>query len=169
MCSVVQYSQTMNPICTFCTSQNQAYSQITASLCHRLQYTLGQHFYISLPRGQRIGGISVPCDLSASNRARIFKPLGIPRIASKEPIPPGCVAWWNWYDNPTPTRFLAPIDCSKIPAQYSTHGQGNQFRMAYWKMDTGIYMVRQNTYGFLLKDLWQNRKTTLSFASYWVL
>jgi hypothetical protein len=22
------------------------------------------------------------------------------------------------YDNPIPTRFLAPIDCSKIPAQY---------------------------------------------------
>ncbi len=23
----------------------------------------------------------------------------------------------GWYDNPIPTRFLAPIDCSKIPAQ----------------------------------------------------
>jgi hypothetical protein len=22
----------------------------------------------------------------------------------------------GWYDNPTPTRFLAPIDCLKIPA-----------------------------------------------------
>jgi hypothetical protein len=46
VCSVVQYSQTMNSLCTFCTSQNQAYSQITASFCHHL--TLGQHFYISL-------------------------------------------------------------------------------------------------------------------------
>jgi hypothetical protein len=29
------------------------------------------------------------------------------------------------YDNPSPTRFLAPIDCYKIPAQYKTnHGRG---------------------------------------------
>jgi hypothetical protein len=24
----------------------------------------------------------------------------------------------GWCDNPIPTQFLAPIDCSKIPAQY---------------------------------------------------
>jgi hypothetical protein len=24
------------------------------------------------------------------------------------------------YDNPIPTRFLAPIDCLKIPAQYDS-------------------------------------------------
>jgi hypothetical protein len=26
------------------------------------------------------------------------------------------------YDNPIPTRFLAPLDCSKIPAQNATEG-----------------------------------------------
>ncbi len=29
-----------------------------------------------------------------TSRAQIFKPLMSPRIDSKEPIPPGCVAWW---------------------------------------------------------------------------
>jgi hypothetical protein len=47
----------------------------------------------------------------------MFKLLRSPRIYSKEPIPPGCVAWLaGQYDNPIPTRFLAPIDCLKIPA-----------------------------------------------------
>jgi hypothetical protein len=47
-------------------------------------------------------------------RARIFKK----RIDSNEPIPPGCVvcSLAGRYDNPIPTRFLAPIDCLKIPA-----------------------------------------------------
>jgi hypothetical protein len=49
-------------------------------------------------------------------RARIFKLLRSPRIDSTEPIPPGCVPWRAAYDNLIPTRFLAPIDCLKIPA-----------------------------------------------------
>ncbi len=36
------------------------------------------------------------------SRARIFKLLSSPRIDSKEPIPPGCVAWWAG----TTTLFL---------------------------------------------------------------
>ncbi len=50
--------------------------------------------------------------------ARIFKLLRSPRIDSKEPIPPGCVlcSLAGRYYNPIPTRFLAPIDCLKIPA-----------------------------------------------------
>ncbi len=47
--------------------------------------------------------------------ARIVKLLRSPRIDSKEPIPPGCVAW-RTCDNPIPTRFLAPIDCLTLPA-----------------------------------------------------
>ncbi len=51
--------------------------------------------------------------------ARIFKLLRNPRIDSKEPIPPGCVDWGNWYDNPILARSLAPIDCLKIPALFT--------------------------------------------------
>ncbi len=67
----------------------------------------------------------------------IFKLLRSPGIDFKESIPPAYVAWagifkllWSpgidsaslcslagRYDNPIPTRFLAPKDCSKIPAQ----------------------------------------------------
>jgi hypothetical protein len=45
------------------------------------------------------------------NRARIWKRLRSPGIDSKESVFAGR------YDNPILTRFLAPIDCSKIPAQ----------------------------------------------------
>ncbi len=44
----------------------------------------------------------------------IFKLLWSPGIDSKESIPPAYVAWRD--DNPSITRFLASIDCSKIPA-----------------------------------------------------
>jgi hypothetical protein len=64
---------------------------------------------------------------------KLLRSLG---IDSKESIPPAYVAWRagtttlfllgidpaslcsmaGRYDNPIPTRFLAPIDCSKIPA-----------------------------------------------------
>ncbi len=43
------------------------------------------------------------------------------------------------YDNPIPTRFLAPIDCSKIPAQLSLHDSlirrmcGN-LQIFWWRM-----------------------------------
>jgi hypothetical protein len=46
-----------------------------------------------------------------------FKLLRSPRIDSKESIPPDYVAG---YDNHIPIRFLATIDCSKIPAQICT-------------------------------------------------
>jgi hypothetical protein len=47
-------------------------------------------------------------------RGGIFKLLRSSRIDSKVPILPGCV---GRYDNPILTRFLAPTDCLKIPAQ----------------------------------------------------
>jgi hypothetical protein len=46
-----------------------------------------------------------------------FKTFKEPRIDTKEPIPPGCVAWRAGTTNPIPTRFLALIDCFKIQAQ----------------------------------------------------
>jgi hypothetical protein len=48
----------------------------------------------------------------------LFKLLRSPRIDSKEPITVGRVALTGRYDNPVPTRFLAPIGCLKIPAQF---------------------------------------------------
>jgi hypothetical protein len=52
------------------------------------------------------------------NRARIFKRLWSPGIDSKECIPLACVAWRaGTITLFLPTRFLAPIDCLKIPAQ----------------------------------------------------
>jgi hypothetical protein len=68
--------------------------------------------------------------LSANDyRAQIFKLLRSPRIGSKEPIPPGCecvACMAGRYDKPySYTRFLAPIDCLKIPAQLYTGAQIN--------------------------------------------
>ncbi len=46
-----------------------------------------------------------------------FKLSRSPGIDSKESKPPAYLAWRAvLYGNPIPTRFLAPIDCSKIPA-----------------------------------------------------
>jgi hypothetical protein len=42
-----------------------------------------------------------------------------PKVDSKEPIPPGCVALRAGTTNTIPTRFLTTIDCLKIPAQLS--------------------------------------------------
>ncbi len=46
----------------------------------------------------------------------IFKLLRNLGIDSKESIPPTYVAWRAGATTLFPTRFLAPIDCSKIPA-----------------------------------------------------
>jgi hypothetical protein len=46
--------------------------------------------------------------------ARIVKLIKAPRIDFKESIPPASVALAGRYDNPIPTRFLAPIECSKF-------------------------------------------------------
>jgi hypothetical protein len=52
-------------------------------------------------------------------RARIFKRLWSPGIdPRKEFRQPMCLA--GRYDNPIPTRFLAPLDCLKLPAQYDS-------------------------------------------------
>ncbi len=49
----------------------------------------------------------VTCMLK-NTRVRIFKLLRSPRIESKEPIQPGCVALpAGIYDNPIPTQFLS--------------------------------------------------------------
>ncbi len=50
------------------------------------------------------------------SRYGIFKLLRGQRVSSKESIPPAYVATAGQYDNPIPTQFLAPIDCSKMPA-----------------------------------------------------
>jgi hypothetical protein len=55
-----------------------------------------------------------------STRARICKTLRSLGIYSKELIPPAYVAWRPGTTNPIPTRFLAPIDCSKIPALHAS-------------------------------------------------
>jgi hypothetical protein len=52
------------------------------------------------------------------NRAGIFKLLRSPGIDSMEYLPPAYVcSLAGRYGNPIPSRFLAPIDRSKIPAQ----------------------------------------------------
>jgi hypothetical protein len=71
--------------------------------------------------------------------ADILNPLRSTEMDSKESIPPAYAAWRagtttlfllgfqppycskipalvGWYDNPIPALFLAPKDCSKIPA-----------------------------------------------------
>ncbi len=69
-------------------------------------------------------------------RAQIFKLLRSTRIDSKESIPPSYVSWRAVTANPVPTRFLAPTDCLKIPAQFcwpyglSTWPRGR--RMVKW-------------------------------------
>ncbi len=56
--------------------------------------------------------------------AGVFGLLRSPEIDSKGPIPPGCVAWWAGMKTLFlfPTRFLAPIDCLKIPALFAPLG-----------------------------------------------
>ncbi len=51
--------------------------------------------------------------------ARSFKPLRIPGINSKELIPPAYVACNGPVRQPIPTRFLAIMDCLKLPALFS--------------------------------------------------
>jgi hypothetical protein len=63
-------------------------------------------------------------------RDGIFKLLRSPGIESEEPIPPAYVAPAGRYDNPVPTRFLTPIDCSKILAQQQEKRAGEGERGA---------------------------------------
>jgi hypothetical protein len=56
-------------------------------------------------------------DRSKTNRGRIFTTLWNPGIDSKELIPP-VYALLGLYNDPIPARFLAPLDCSKVPAPY---------------------------------------------------
>ncbi len=51
------------------------------------------------------------------SRTRNFKHLRSPNIVPRDKIPLCSQA--GRYDNPIPTRFLALIDCLKIPAQMS--------------------------------------------------
>ncbi len=50
-------------------------------------------------------------------RARILKLLRSPGIDSKASIPPAYVAWRASTRSPIPTRFLATVDCLKLPTQ----------------------------------------------------
>jgi hypothetical protein len=63
-----------------------------------------------------LGLISVGSFFSFS-RARIYKFLRSPRVDSKEPIPSAYVAWRAGTTTPICSRFLAPTDSLKIPAQ----------------------------------------------------
>jgi hypothetical protein len=63
-----------------------------------------------------------------SFRDGIFKLLRIPGIDSASPC-----SLAGRYNNPIPTRFLAPIDCSKIPTQTSkTGGDFNLLKGGYF-------------------------------------
>ncbi len=53
--------------------------------------------------------------IAGKSRARIFKLLRSPKIDPKELISAMLCSQAGQYDNPIPTRFLAPIDCLKIP------------------------------------------------------
>ncbi len=63
------------------------------------------------------------CNLAIyiENRARILKCLRSTGFDSKDSILPAYVAWLPRNDNPIPTRFLAPIDCLKIPAVHQLY------------------------------------------------
>ncbi len=63
-------------------------------------------------------------------RARIFKRLWSPGIDFKEWIPPVYSSLAGRYDNPIPTRFLAPIYCLKIPVLGSHDTFTSAFRSA---------------------------------------
>ncbi len=59
--------------------------------------------------------VGTPYRKALESRVRIFKRLWSPGIDSKESIPPAYEARRAGTNNPIPTRFLAPIDCLKIP------------------------------------------------------
>jgi hypothetical protein len=48
----------------------------------------------------------------------------------------------GWYDNPIPTRFLAPIDCSKIPAQLYTSNDSPHPRFVSFSLIYRLYCSR---------------------------
>ncbi len=80
--------------------------------------------------------------------ARIFKYIRNPWIDSKESIPPAYVAC---YDNPIPTRFLAPIDCLKIPALYT--------KQTTWPVCTGRYLKKlDNMYIYAVESSFYENK-----------
>jgi hypothetical protein len=60
-------------------------------------------------------------------RDGIFKHVKSPGIDSKEIDAAGLCSLAGRYDNPILTRFLAPIDCLKIPAQGSQLGPETEF------------------------------------------
>ncbi len=82
--------------------------------CHqKVKITDGPEIYSQRPNffaGLRRGG-----SFKIASWARISKLSRSPEIDSKESIPPAYVAMAGPYDNRMPTRFLAPIDCLKIP------------------------------------------------------
>jgi hypothetical protein len=58
-----------------------------------------------------------------------------PRIDSKEPISKA-VSLAGRYHYPIPTRFLAPVDCLKIPAQVTDGGCGGRGMYKYDETNT---------------------------------
>jgi hypothetical protein len=87
--------------------------------------------------------------LSISNappRASIFKRLWSPGIDSKGSIPPAYVA--GRY-NPIPTRFLAPIDCLKIPALDSLFKTNRKWICVEYKMAGLVKWQKENLHATL--------------------
>jgi hypothetical protein len=64
-----------------------------------------------------------------AHQSPICKSLRSLGIYSKELIPPAYVAWRPGTTNPIPTRFLAPIDCYKIPALHTERSSSLLFNV----------------------------------------
>ncbi len=73
---------------------------------------------VSCPSGPLVLGLWAVLDSSVlhQSRARIFKTFMEPRNRSQWMNSTSLCSLAGRYDNPIPTRFLAPIDCLKIPA-----------------------------------------------------
>ncbi len=101
------------------------------------------YIYIYVLDGKK--NILVNVTIVGSNEAwaRSFKLVRNPRLDSKESIPPACVASWGRYDNPIPTRFLASIDCLKIPALLVTCNV--TVLVSYWSRTKppGLWLVAE--------------------------
>ncbi|MFN9905197.1 MAG: hypothetical protein ACK56F_03600, partial [bacterium] len=66
------------------------------------------------------GPVRQPCPNSVPSPYSLLKNSSS-GVDSKESIRPAYVAWWvGRYDNPNPTRFLAPIDCYKILPHFNS-------------------------------------------------
>jgi hypothetical protein len=73
-------------------------------------------------------------------RGDILKLLRSPGKISRNRFRASLCGLADQYDNPIPTRFLAPTDCSKIPAQASSSVKGMEAPVAVGKTNEGLYI-----------------------------